>query len=184
MNNTYSVIVEWLTHTCILYQQVPALYLNFMMRWVKCSNHAVAAPFHQTGHESVKWKWLSSFVSDGVVCCFGGSLLFLISLWSPASVNMSDSSTPFFPMNPQSPLFISPSPNIIALFWKTGKYCFPETLLREELLSLLFIRILAAVHGVFYVKRGRQHAEEMWSIVWFSASFCSTPVIISCLLLW
>lgn len=36
---------------------------------------------------------------------------------------------------------------------------------------------------LFYVKRGGQlHGEEIWSIVWFSGSFCSTLTTVSYLI--
>ena len=111
--------------------------------------------------------------------------LFLISVWSPTIVNISNSSTLCFllPMTPFPwiPSLLSSSHPLLLLFYcKTSKCCFPEILLREELLSVLFIRILAAIHSFFYVKRGGQlHSDEIWSMVfWFRASFCSTPMII------
>lgn len=83
-------------------------------------------------------------------------------------------------MNLQS--LSSSHPLLLLLYCKTRIYCFPETLLEEEQLSVLFIGILAAIHSFFYVKRGGQlHSDEICSVVWFSASFCSTPMIISCL---
>lgn len=102
---------------------------------------------------------------------------FLIYLWSPAFINMSHSPTnDSLPVTLQSLLLISP-----LLCCKTSKYYFPETLFREELLSVLFICNLAAIHSSFYVKRGGQlHGDVRWFIVWFSVSFCSAPIIILC----
>lgn len=71
-----------------------------------------------------------------------------MSLWSPAFVNISLSSPP---LNPWSPLHFP-----LLLYRKTSKYCFPETLLREAPLSVLFIPVLAPVLLPLY--QGRRTA--------------------------
>lgn len=64
----------------------------------------------------------------------------------------------------------------VAVRCRTGTHCFPQTRLAEERLSVLFIGILAAIHGFCNVSVGGQpQGDGVWSIVGCRASFCSTP---------
>lgn len=81
-------------------------------------------------------QWFLSLCKHFTILC-----LFLCFLFYATS----------FPWIPSFPSSSRP----LLLNCKTSKYCFPETLLREEPLSVLFIHILAAVHDFFLCQEMR-----------------------------
>lgn len=142
-----------------------ALYLKNICLILKCGFAGNGVIFRQNSNRSACLLFLHSVVFPPP---------FLVSLWSPAFVNISYSSSHDSPVSSlhltQSDCYyIVRQANIVFLkHFSERSYC----------QSYLFVSWLPSTVS-FYAQRGGQlRDDEIRSIVWFGVSFCSTPMII------